>query len=885
MSKRFVAAALFVLAGGLLGFEAAEGASPQVVPPAYAATEGSSANVIPLGGSVGRYMVMYGADQLTGIPRGSVITAIEMRQSNGASAGWPAASDTTTSYSIFLATSGLTPATMSTTFDTNVQGRVQVRSGSQSLETGAYPGTGSAGATPEPWGRKIVFSREYVYNGGPLVIEIQSSGNSDGGGSADTQAVGASFAGMGSIAAANSATGFSTGAIVVRLTFEPQDLAKGVTKVIVGENQVDDESTTSSFTLSVNAPRTQMAVVNANQFDTIGTGSDIVGMTWRTTGGWTTTSPAAGGANYTKFDVQMSRSQNAPGALSTAIALNVGSNAKTVRSGPLFIPAGSFPTSVGESTGAFGGDVAFSNTYQYMGGPLLSVIRHDGEPGTDFALSSIGTTTADYNVIVQSYRNNGSSVALTAPDPSSTEITRYSVDAGTISPKGVASPNTDGGLLTFEGAVYQTILAASELADIPVGSVIDSLWLRRSDIFANPGPSEDWTAADFEVYVSSATNNPESISLTFAANEGADRVMVHDGPHQLAKGSLPGGSTGEFGKFVQFEKHFVYKGGPLCIRVRQIGVSDGLNFVECVENTATRNRSVYSLTDSASGGFFGGSCTGTAMKLGYIPSVITPNNLARAEGTGGLSMPTTASYTAQVIVAADQLRAIDVGSAITGVSLRHSASGSTTSFPAATTTLGRFDVTIAPAASGPLGASNTFASNNGPGVVNVRSGAVTVPVNAFPYSGSSVTRGENAWYVPFDRAYVYTGGDLCLTIRSDGPLGGGGETFDADGTSANARGVTKTFYGNSNAAVASSTYGPLAVRWAFTARAFCPWDLNNDGVVSDDDFPIFLIAYNTLDCTDGAMAMGCPADFNYDRVVDDADFEVFIGAYNELLCP
>lgn len=65
----------------------------------------------------------------------------------------------------------------------------------------------------------------------------------------------------------------------------------------------------------------------------------------------------------------------------------------------------------------------------------------------------------------------------------------------------------------------------------------------------------------------------------------------------------------------------------------------------------------------------------------------------------------------------------------------------------------------------------------------------------------------------------------------------------------------------------------------------CPCDLNHDGIVEDQDFQIFLAAYNTLDCADSSMPAGCPADFNGDNVVEDLDFQIFLAAYNELLCP
>lgn len=65
----------------------------------------------------------------------------------------------------------------------------------------------------------------------------------------------------------------------------------------------------------------------------------------------------------------------------------------------------------------------------------------------------------------------------------------------------------------------------------------------------------------------------------------------------------------------------------------------------------------------------------------------------------------------------------------------------------------------------------------------------------------------------------------------------------------------------------------------------CRLDLSCDGIVSDSDFPIFVDAYEILDCADPAMPPACPADFNEDGFVDDADFVLFVQAYEVLFCP
>lgn len=64
-----------------------------------------------------------------------------------------------------------------------------------------------------------------------------------------------------------------------------------------------------------------------------------------------------------------------------------------------------------------------------------------------------------------------------------------------------------------------------------------------------------------------------------------------------------------------------------------------------------------------------------------------------------------------------------------------------------------------------------------------------------------------------------------------------------------------------------------------------PGGPERDGFVDDGDFPIFVAAYNILDCADPAMPAGCAADLNGDGFVDDADFVAFVVAYNELVCP
>src|SRR5262249_42010217 len=163
---------------------------------------------------------------------------------------------------------------------------------------------------------------------------------------------------------------------------------------------------------------------------------------------------------------------------------------------------------------------------------------------------------------------------------------------------------------------------------------------------------------------------------------GADAVLVYDGALAIAANTFP--ASGAWGKLAQFQKKFVYKGGDLCVTIchREFSSDGGDPELPTVASSVGRSSTQTSF-DAENAGIFGGRSI--ALKLGFIPSVMTPNNLATAEGLGSWDTPFVASYVVQTIIAGSQLQAIDVGSVITGVSFRHSSSGNGGTFPTAET--------------------------------------------------------------------------------------------------------------------------------------------------------------------------------------------------------
>ena len=131
--------------------------------------EGNSANQSPFKGSAGRFQAVYGTS-LVPIPVGARITGMSLRLDGAA----PAFTNLTIdNVEIRLSTSALPPGSLSTTFASNRGGdEVIVRTGPLTITPTDYP----TGNTPNAFGPTIHFSRPFVYQGGPLLLEVAFTG-------------------------------------------------------------------------------------------------------------------------------------------------------------------------------------------------------------------------------------------------------------------------------------------------------------------------------------------------------------------------------------------------------------------------------------------------------------------------------------------------------------------------------------------------------------------------------------------------------------------------------------------------------------------------------------------------------------------------------------
>ena len=141
-------------------------------------------------------------------------------------------------------------------------------------------------------------------------------------------------------------------------------------------------------------------------------------------------------------------------------------------------------------------------------------------------------------------------------------------------------------------------------------------------------------------------------------------------------------------------------------------------------------------------------------------TVVTPSALNGVEGAGFYIY--SGPITFQQVMAPSQLVGLPSGAVITGMQLRLDSTWGASD----ASTVPNFDVYLGPSNFPPGSLSDSVAGNQGPGTVQVRSGSLTFPQNSFTFGNSPNAFGP---VITFSSFYVYTGGDLLVTVSHSTP--------------------------------------------------------------------------------------------------------------------
>jgi hypothetical protein len=276
------------------------------------------------------------------------------------------------------------------------------------------------------------------------------------------------------------------------------------------------------------------------------------------------------------------------------------------------------------------------------------------------------------------------------------------------------------------------------------------------------------------------------------------------------------------------------------------------------------------------------TCAAMVVAAGaYAQTAVVPAGVNGLAGTGGysnffrnLARSVQIEMDASVVTAAG----IAPSTRITGISFRNPSYQVFPTWPATglTATFTNYDVTLSRSTrSSAQGLSTTYTDNIGPDAVMVRSGGLALPSGFLP--GGALTPNVNPWsgVITFTTPFLYTGGNLLLTIRHTGAVGAGTGNVEAtpDAFVAGTAGIQTQNYTQ----VTGWTLQGM-VNMKFTIVPGTPpcgtADFNCDGDVGTDrDIEAF---FQCLSGTCPAAPCTNSADFNGDGDVGtDEDIESF----------
>ncbi|GGD13244.1 T9SS type A sorting domain-containing protein [Flavobacterium orientale] len=165
----------------------------KVIPNAYESTAGALTFNGPLSNSQRTYQLLIASSQLTDLID-KELTSLSFRIPANSTGAWPTSQVDFSNYDIYLSQSVSPPNRSLTSFPSNVVGaQTLVRSGGLSIPAGAFP----SGSNPNPFGFQIVFSTNWLYVGGDLLIEIRHTGYT--GTSRSVEAIGTAVTGYGTL--------------------------------------------------------------------------------------------------------------------------------------------------------------------------------------------------------------------------------------------------------------------------------------------------------------------------------------------------------------------------------------------------------------------------------------------------------------------------------------------------------------------------------------------------------------------------------------------------------------------------------------------------------------------------------------------------------------
>ncbi|MBL9115254.1 MAG: choice-of-anchor D domain-containing protein [Verrucomicrobiaceae bacterium] len=216
------------------------------------------------------------------------------------------------------------------------------------------------------------------------------------------------------------------------------------------------------------------------------------------------------------------------------------------------------------------------------------------------------------------------------------------------------------------------------------------------------------------------------------------------------------------------------------------------------------------------------SYTIAVTREGTSQNLRVPHQLDQSWGHNGVLF--TSAVSMQYAYSSHLLRYIPIGSKITSLAYRLGSFES--SWPASTRTFTTFDIQLSSVAAAPGSLSTSFATNLGPDAVTVRSGSLSISPNSY-------VPGVNGPTINFTTPYVYTGGNLLVTVRHSGN-GVDAKYIDA---SPSIPGMHQALSAGGLAATTGGFTDPPRIEFTFTPPSEIALTGNSANIINGDTTP------------------------------------------------
>ncbi len=550
---------------------------------------------------------------------------------------------------------------------------------------------------------------------------------------------------------------------------------------------VPGNSSTNTLLREMGNPRTLQIILGRQQLSGIAPGSLLSSLAVRIksdgTGAW----PGAP-LSFSNYSVSVATAVNPASAFSNTFASNSAADNTVVFNAPLSISANQFPGGA-PSTGVndFATLLNFSTPVLYHGQDIAVTLRHPGSSaptGTTRFVDAINNSNANYGlggIAAISAVGATNTTGAAAPAPiiklGFAPLWQATPAAAPVSRAGEPADNSAfSSLLTNAQRSYQVIIDRTQLGDLPVGSTIEGVRFRLAPSkSAWPAAGTLASFAAFDIQMGQASRPALNISTTYSENfiSSLAPIGVRSGALNISPGSFPSSgasSTGarSFSEPITFTTPYTYIGGGLTVLVRHSAGS--LAASPQLDSSPINTggvRSMISTGDNAQAATLGSLSATPVMSFDARPALLVAPDPAATLLTGNQGQNpgvfTSTPATLQTLIAQDLTSIIPPGSLITGISLR--AAGE--SWPSTGALTQSLEITLAkPNTNTSTGLRGDPASNRASSVVRVRSGPWGVSKDAYQVTPQPAQRFGPT--ITFDRPYVYTKGDLHLTISTTG---------------------------------------------------------------------------------------------------------------------